>query len=186
MSAPVKINYNEEIPADATTRPGMPSEPVLSPTRPVTVRGTLTVYLIALPIVYIVFYLAGSGRFGVSWLSIVITLLMVGINYMMYVAIQPTKLAPTLMTVFAYFYITRFVLEVISVVLVLTTVAAAAGEYAVYIPAWIYVLFAAELLIDGLITFLMVRHAFTLRTYAYQVRQVLAGQVVQTQVVNQV
>ncbi|KAI9327868.1 hypothetical protein BDR26DRAFT_874911 [Obelidium mucronatum] len=176
---------------------GIPPEPTLSPNRPTTVRGTLTVYLIAIPIVYIVIMLSTflSGYSGISWFNIISALLIVGVNGMMYVAIQPHKLTVSWMTGFAYFYIVRMVLEVGFTIWALVVVASAYNTYSrsssyyyddSIIPWWYYAIVVAGMVIDGLVTFFMVKHAFTLRAYATQVHQITGGQVVQVVVLNKV
>ncbi|KAJ3016061.1 UNVERIFIED_CONTAM: hypothetical protein HDU68_012447 [Siphonaria sp. JEL0065] len=171
-----RTTSNGLIPTDALSRLGMPPAPVLSSTRPVTIQGTLNIYLITVPIVYIAFVAVAlflGGFFIYFWYYVATAILIVGFNVLMYLAIKPTRLAPAWISAFAYFYIARLV---VATALNIYSVVFLAGENW---HEWegikfiFYSVIVGAALLESIITYLMVKHAFVLRAYAQEVRRVL-------------
>ncbi|KAJ3024673.1 UNVERIFIED_CONTAM: hypothetical protein HDU68_007899 [Siphonaria sp. JEL0065] len=166
------------LPDDAVALPGMPDEPFDGHS---SVRGTLKVYLFAIPAVYIAFVLFSMFTLKnfVDYYAYANVLLIVLFNVLMSIAIKPNRLVPVWMSAFAYFYIVRCLVDVginlYALILILSHSGSlsTAGDLGVAI-------YVGILVIECLVTYFVTKHAFTMRACAQQVRQVLNGENVQT------
>ncbi|KAI9327963.1 hypothetical protein BDR26DRAFT_874613 [Obelidium mucronatum] len=173
---PVYISNNN----NSTGAEELPAEPKLSPTRSTTVRGTLNVYLLVFPILYVGLIVAywKYGHGGFNWVNIILGVLIVGVNGLMHIAIQRQNLIVWLMNVFILFYVTRSLVELgitISILVDIGEVYKRIYGSSYNLPWTYYTVVVGGLVIDCLVTVFMVKHAFTMRAYAVKVQQIKRG-----------
>ncbi|KAJ3291284.1 hypothetical protein BCR33DRAFT_711389 [Rhizoclosmatium globosum] len=168
------INAFGSLPVNWQTAEGLPQEPTMNPfhnkTQTNTLRGAITVYLIAISIwilIELVISFFGAAFVG-SWIGVILYIISLVINALMFYAIQPERLIPIWMTVFAFFYIARAIIDV---------------ALAIYILVVTPSFFLGAVLFEACITalevtvfYFMVKRSLTYRAYALEVRQKLSSQ----------
>ncbi|KAJ3291283.1 hypothetical protein BCR33DRAFT_711388 [Rhizoclosmatium globosum] len=162
------------LPLNWQTAEGLPQEPTINPlhnkTQTNTLRGTLTVYLIAISIwilINLIISFLGVAFVG-AWIGIILAIFSLAINGLMFYAIQPDRLVPIWMDVFAYFYMVRAAIDIILTI----WLAAVTFQFFAGIAVFSIIITGIEVAV----IYFMVKHSFVYRAYALEVRKKLSGQ----------
>ncbi|KAJ3077601.1 hypothetical protein HDU99_001088 [Rhizoclosmatium hyalinum] len=172
-TAPPQLSTFGSLPVNWQAKEGLPQEPTMKPfhnkTQTVTLHGAITAYLITISIwinINLLFSFFGAA-YAVSWISISLCILSLIINGLMFFAIQPDRLIPILMDIFAYFYIVRAIIDIaFTIYIFVVTVRLFTGF------VWVY---GCLIVLELIAYFFMVKHSFVYRAYAFEVRKKLSG-----------
>ncbi|KAJ3067778.1 hypothetical protein HDU99_003389 [Rhizoclosmatium hyalinum] len=168
------INAFGSLPVNWQAKEGLPQEPTMNPfhnkTQKNTLRGVITVYLIAISIwilINLVVSFLGVAFVG-SWISIILCIISLAINAAMFLAIQPDRLIPIWMAIFACFYIVRGIVDVALTIYILVITA----RFFIGVALFEACITALEVTVF----YFMVKHSLAYRAYALEVRQKLSSQ----------